>query len=1298
MKASLKPIAVLAALFLIAGVVLSQPAENPRTFCNPMNLNYRFMADAVDAREAADPVMVLYQDEYYLFASRSGGYWISSDLATWDLIVPTGLDVETYAPGVFAMRDSLFYIPSNNGQIYKSGDPKSGVWTKGPYVKTYGDPAFFLDDDGRLYMYYGLSNTAPIRVVELDPMTFTEISAAVDVVHARADIHGWERRGDDNLLDEQPWIEGSWMVKHKGTYYLQYAGPGTEFKTYSEGVYTSDSPMGPFTYADYSPVDFKPTGFLCGAGHGSTFQDKAGQYWHIGTMTISVKHMFERRLGLFPVTFDEDGQLRTNTVFGDYPQFLPGIQENHVADSFAGMFLLSHSKYVTVSSSLEDHPASMAVDEDARTYWSAQTGGDEWMLIDLGIECSVEAVQVNFAEQGTTPSLVRGRDVHLYEQYLLETSLDGIQWDVLVDKSQNQLDVPHDYIELSQAVQARYIRLTNIYTPGNGNFAVRDLRVFGNSEQAEISTVINFTVERDETDGRDAIIRWSPVENADGYVILYGVASDKLYNNYMVYNADSVAMHSLNHGVDYFFDVNAFDSGTAYYNPIGEFRSGQSGDWNDMSTWAFNDGDQWLTPAPRVPSAGEGVITVMDGHTVTISQPVTADQLHVASGGVLIIEPGVTFNVDHGIGADLMAEGDVINRGTLLSEAGALLNFTGSGRYIHQQDGGELPSATWRKGSSCVISGVVDDAPSNGNQDFYHIMWDCSGQTGNESMKWNGNTIGGNITIANTGSGRWQMCAPSAGTDASVTIEGNIIQTDGQFSSNGTSNANTHITIQQSGNIRATGGNFSVSRGSQGGSGSVMWIITGDTVSIENATTQNSNSQGARFIFRKSGLQNLILNQVNYSGGGFPVEVDSGAVLSLGESILEGNGDFIVKAGAGLLTAHPQGLDASLMNTGAQILDPDAGFGFNGTVPQVTGLILPDTIARLVIHNTQGVTLSKDLWITGTLEMNRGRITDGPNKIHYGETCALLYSGEDDQTTTDVEFPELNGPFTLIINNERDVILHASRSVNDLMLYSSLELGTNTLTVMTVDQQTDDAYIVTEDGGSLRIPSVGASSVLFPVGVNGYSPVWITNHGTPDAVQVSAIRDREAAPSGGRVNARWTILEDNPGSGDFTLQFGWTTRLENTAFRNNREKDAKIFNLTSEAEAGSGDYTVQLDTQPMWVARSGITELGEFVVGNFTGLSVDELAGSVLDFNLSQNYPNPFNPETRINFSVDVPSHVTLVIYDVLGRQVTILIDKQMDPGHHSFIWDASGLASGLYFCRLSSADAVKTRKMVLMR
>ena len=62
--------------------VMAQPVTGSQTFCNPLNLNYRFMVDAIDAREAADPVIVLFKDDYYLFASRSGGYWTSPDLRT----------------------------------------------------------------------------------------------------------------------------------------------------------------------------------------------------------------------------------------------------------------------------------------------------------------------------------------------------------------------------------------------------------------------------------------------------------------------------------------------------------------------------------------------------------------------------------------------------------------------------------------------------------------------------------------------------------------------------------------------------------------------------------------------------------------------------------------------------------------------------------------------------------------------------------------------------------------------------------------------------------------------------------------------------------------------------------------------------------------------------------------------------------------------------------------------------------------------------------------------------------------
>ncbi len=1288
-------------LLLISSSVLAQPAENPQTFCNPLNLNYRFMFDAIDAREAADAVIVLFQDDYYLFASRSGGYWTSPDLRTWTLIVPTGLDIEGYAPAVVAMRDTLFYVPSNSSQIYKTGDPKSGIWQQGPTMNIYGDPAFYLDDDGRLYMCYGLSNSAPTGIVELNPYTFQEISSRVTVVYNQSSVHGWERRGDDNLLDESPWIEGTWMIKENGKYYYHYAAPGTEWKTYADGIYVADSPLGPFEYATYSPFSFKPTGFICGAGHGNTFKDKDDKYWHIGTMTISIKHMFERRLGIAPVAFDEDGHIHSNTAWGDYPQYFPGVKDNHIDENFTGMMLLSHKKYVMASSSLEDHGIELAVDEEVRTYWSALTGDPgEWLMIDLGKECSIEAIQVNFAEDNTNPDIVRGRDNLIYQQYNIEKSSDGMSWDMLVDKSQNLQDVPHDYIELDQPVTARYVKLTNVFTPGEGNFAVRDLRIFGNTDQAVFTSVDGFTVDRDPTDGRDAVIRWSPVENADGYIIRYGIDPDKLYNNYMVYDMDSVAIHSLNHGVDYYFDVEAFDNGTDYYLPTGEFQSFQSGDWNDVNTWARHDGTEWINPAPNVPSLSDGPITILDGHTVTVTATDSADQLTIASGGILVIDKGVSFLVKNGIETDFTVEGIVKNQGSLISETLASLNFVYGGIYAHEQDGGTIPTAMWRIGSTCMIDSVKGTVPSNGNQNFYNVLWNCPDQEGNLSMKWNGNTIGGDITIQNTGTGRWQMCAPSTGTAAVVNINGDIIQSGGEFSSNGTGNANTTITINHYGNIDITGGNFSISRGSQGGTGTTTWNLHGN-VSLANATTQNSNSGGAKFVFTQDGgSQTLTLSGVTYGEGGFPVEVDSGATLDIGTSILEGNGSFNLKAGGTLFTGHINGLDASIANTGSKIFEEGASFGFNGSEAQVTGNLMPDTVNNFIINNSLGITLSNSVVVNGILEIENGAISLDNNMLSYGIEGSLKYSGQSTQTTTDVEFPSSGGPKNLIIANSRSVILHASRTIGNLDLSGKLELGTNTLTANSTSNAGIRAYVVTTDGGVLKLKSIGASQILFPVGTRGYAPVWIMNSGTVDTISVGVISDTEAPPYGGRVRVKWNISEDTAGGGDYTIQFGWTASLENTTFRADREGNARIFNLTDTTEAGTGDYTMQFTTQPYTISRAGITNLGPFAVGMFrdlTGLT-EPSKGIPNSYKLHQNYPNPFNPITIIRFEVPNKSFVNLKVYNLLGEEIVDLTGKEFSAGVHSVIFDASHLASGIYFYTLRVKDLIHTKKMVIIK
>ena len=85
-------------------------------------------------------------------------------------------------------------------------------------------------------------------------------------------------------------------------------------------------------------------------------------------------------------------------------------------------------------------------------------------------------------------------------------------------------------------------------------------------------------------------------------------------------------------------------------------------------------------------------------------------------------------------------------------------------------------------------------------------------------------------------------------------------------------------------------------------------------------------------------------------------------------------------------------------------------------------------------------------------------------------------------------------------------------------------------------------------------------------------------------------------------------------------------------------------------------------------------------------------------FKLEQNYPNPFNPVTNINFSVPVQSFVTLKIYDLLGKEIAVLVNNEMRPGVYRVDFNASGFASGVYFYKLKAADIVITKKMILTK
>ena len=500
-------------------------------YCNPLNMSVRYswnprndgdkMEYAVD-REAADPTLVYFHDKYMLFPSMTAGFYVSYDLVHWDLVNTENLPAYDYAPDVRVIGDYLYFCASKKDEscdFYRSKDPGTGIFERIEGTFPFWDPDMFLDDDGRLYFYWGCSNETPIYGVELDPNTLHQIGVPVELISGDPGTRGYERIGENNYIetdpkaieafirreaaaatgmkeeeivdleaakevlpdpvkrvlasayDGRPWIEGAFMTKHNGRYYLQYACPATEYNIYCDGCYVSDSPLGPFALARNNPFSYVPGGFITGAGHGSTIVGSDGSYWHASSSRISISDSYERRVSMWPAGFDTDGELFCNQRYANFPI---RITDRADRDPWADPDWMLLSSRAKATASSEKHPAANAVQENIRTFWKAEESDkNPTLLLDLRAPMAVSAIQVNFADDlGMKAELPSGGklffdslapryiDTNVHRtRWLLEGSLDGEKYRILADKREADTDLPHDFVVLEEDAEFRYIRL-----------------------------------------------------------------------------------------------------------------------------------------------------------------------------------------------------------------------------------------------------------------------------------------------------------------------------------------------------------------------------------------------------------------------------------------------------------------------------------------------------------------------------------------------------------------------------------------------------------------------------------------------------------------------------------------------------------------------------------------------------------------------------------------------------------------------------------------------------------------------
>jgi xylan 1,4-beta-xylosidase len=578
----------LALLALIGANRATAQTSGQRTYANPVDIDYRYNFEhqnqGISFRSGADPVIVVHRGEYYLFETIGEGYWHSHDLGTWTHITPSRWPLtDLVAPAVLSVRDTIYLLPSTTSPlpILMLTEPATGrvefynrllPWL--PMARRYEpevfakpdsvqpgpwDPQFFYDSaSDRWFLYWNSSNVYPLHVIELDKTRRLAYKGTPRWLFGLdPEKHGWERFGQDHRGTIKPFIEGAWMTKHGGRYYLQYGAPGTEYNVYATGVYVASDPLGPFTYAPYNPVAYKPGGFVQGAGHGNTFQDVHGNWWNTGTPWIGVNWNFERRIGLHPAGFDGDGQMYVDTRFGDFPHWLPTQPWTRSDELFTGWMLLSYHKAATASSARDSFPANNTTDDDPRTYWVAgQNRPGEWLTMDLGRAYQLKAIQVNYADY---KSGVYGTDSTVVTQFRLHASQDGKEWKSIADLSRENRDRPNAYIELSSPVRARYVRYEHVHVAA-ANLAISDIRVFGNGDGGKPPAPRSLTARRD-TDERNAAITWTAVPGVVGYNLRWGIAPSKLYQTYQRFadQGTTLELRALTAGQAYWVAIESFD-------------------------------------------------------------------------------------------------------------------------------------------------------------------------------------------------------------------------------------------------------------------------------------------------------------------------------------------------------------------------------------------------------------------------------------------------------------------------------------------------------------------------------------------------------------------------------------------------------------------------------------------------------------------------------------------------------------------------------------------------------------------
>jgi hypothetical protein len=488
----------LVAFVSLSGFALA--ASSPERLCNPLPLpDYpvgRLVRDTAPGkpnepaglwlaekttqyRELADPTALWFEGKWYLYPSCDMA-WVSADEGRTWTHHPLNVRDIGYAPTVVRHRGQ-FLLMASDSEIHTGPSPLGPFTPIGklqmPAIKGLPgqtDPMLFSDDDGRLYYYWGCTPRSGIWGVELDAANPTRlVGEPRELIPFLPDTYAWERVGNSHQNPNTGWMEGAWMLKHGGRYYLTYSSGGTQYRTYAMGAYTSDSPLGRFAPQKRNPIFRTTDGLVTGTAHGCIVRGPQDRLWTFYTVFAGVAHGFERRLGLDLAAIDEHGEI-----------FVPQATSTPQASLSAGpaqpWLPLNEFEPAFGTSSAANSAGRFAADNSLTTWWLPDAAeATPTLTAHFNGRAVVHAARVIWRDVGLDTT--SGKKPGPF-RYRIEAETAPGTWTTIIDRSENAADLLIDYRECAP-VSAGRARLVILGHPPGIEPGVAEFTLFGVGER-----------------------------------------------------------------------------------------------------------------------------------------------------------------------------------------------------------------------------------------------------------------------------------------------------------------------------------------------------------------------------------------------------------------------------------------------------------------------------------------------------------------------------------------------------------------------------------------------------------------------------------------------------------------------------------------------------------------------------------------------------------------------------------------------------------------------------------------------